>query len=201
MLLLKQFMALLGEAGGAVRQGHYQTLKGNIRLAYDFYRSRQGSINTVLQADGSYQTTYVLADYANRVMYTREAEGGSCTARHMTQDEQMYPPCLPESASYLGRATFGYGSEALDIDRWKFPLPSNTKVQVTLAVTQHCVPFAQAIYGNMGEGDTQITYFFTDYHSGIEDLDALNPPANRPISPPVNATSTNQIGRRSIGLF
>jgi len=192
----KEYSAVLGEAGGTVVNGHAVGLDGTVTLGYDFYRKRQGSKTQLRQPDNTMQTTFSLQDFANKVQYLTD-DNGQCTARHMTDAEEMYPPCVPDNARYLGNATFGYGTETLYIDSWEFTVP-NSDVLTKLAVTDACVPVVEALYGHMGGASTELTYFFTAYHPGIEDLNSLIPPANCPFPA---ANSTAPVGRRSIRGF
>merc|ERR1712121_121506 len=193
----KEFSAVLGEAGGTLANGVATTLEGSVLLGYDFYRQRQGSVTTLRHPDGSVNITYTIQDYANRVSYVT-GENGVCNSYRMPNTEQMYPPCVPDDARYLGAGLFGYGPETLAVHTWEYTLP-HSDVIVKMALTEgSCVPVVEALYGHIAGASTEITYFFTSSHPGIEDLNRLNPPDNCPFVNPGNNNGA-VVGRRSLG--
>jgi len=192
----KQYSAVLGEAGGTVVNGNAVGLDGTVTLGFDFYLQRQGSKAVMRQPDDSFVTTNTVQDYKNRMTYITD-EGGRCTSFRMEASEVMYPPCVPDDARYLGNGTFGYGSETLYIDSWEYNMPG-TDVLMKLAVTDTCVPVVEAQYGHINGASTELTYFFTAYHPGIDNLGMLEPPTDCPLYKPQVGPS---VGRRAVRGF
>merc|ERR1711936_435249 len=61
-----------------------------------------------------------------------------------------------------------------------------------------CVPVVEAQYGHINGASTELTYFFTAYHPGIDNLGMLEPPADCPFYKPQVGPS---VGRRAVRGF
>ncbi|GFN86264.1 mammalian ependymin-related protein 1-like [Plakobranchus ocellatus] len=150
----RQFTVTIGEVGGSVYPltGNTVFVDGYILLAYDYYKQRVGAETHRKQPDGSEKVTRVLTDFAAKRQYVDE--NNVCSILAIT--EPMEEPCLPANASFVGTATFGYGSASLEVNTWEYE-SSTDKGRVLIRRTftkSGCVPVVESYYGMVEGGST-----------------------------------------------
>ncbi|XP_076460591.1 uncharacterized protein LOC143293525 [Babylonia areolata] len=178
----KQYSARLGVVGEVLADdpSNAAFIDGTINIGLDYYTDRYGMISHFTQPDGSVKTTYELRDYATRRIYTR-VNNDTCTYKDMESFDVMRPPCIPESATYIGPSTLGYGHQSMNLHTWSFPYQTgvNKTSQFFLSVTaDHCVPVVETIVGEIGGVPLEESLFFVDYHPGNDRLHNLDIPQN-----------------------
>jgi len=181
----KQFSSILGEIGGTVKDNVPTNFQLSMAMGFDYYRGRDGTLGTYPLPDGTSFQVKTINDFNRKIIYTKTING-SCTAKAMRPGAVQFGPCLPDDATYVGNATFGYGSETITVNSWKF-LDSAShitpKPESLVAFTENCVPFAQTVSGNLADDGalTQVTMFYTAYHPGLQDFHDLDIPDDCPL--------------------
>ncbi|KAK3794394.1 hypothetical protein RRG08_061061 [Elysia crispata] len=173
----RQFTVAIGEIGGKSYPitGNSVFMDGVTYVAYDFYKGMIGSETHMKQPDGSDKVTKSLLDYNTNRLYL--TENGVCTILNIT--EPLEDPCLPDSATYMGSAMFGYGTESLEVNTWEFERASgNSKVLIRRSYTKTtCVPVVEAYYGTVDGASTEVTHFFVNFKPGVDNPSDLEAPS------------------------
>jgi len=199
-----QWSAVLGQMGGyangdpSATDNDLHVLDGYTIIGYDFYRKREGTASHFRQPDGTYDVKYEIRDFENRMDYTVKGNA-SCESRPLPDSMRMFPPCIPDNATFVGDGDLGYGSGMLGLNTWSFTVhnrTTNVDVNIRLAVTKkNCVPVAEVVQGHRNQRFFEITNFFTGYHPGLDSLKHMEIPTNCPLAPATTAGTGAPVGR------
>jgi len=180
-----QWSAVRQEIGGFFRPANdvERLYDGVTYIGYDIYQMQEASITYAKnQTDGSTLEIHDLKDFYHNVHYMKFGDQ-PCRELPLREGSGMFPHCIPESATLVSPAVFGYQNTSghgdyLDVNLWEFYLQApngQNMIRTRLAVTaQFCVPVVQLTMGSFNGSTFDIQRFYTGYHPGIDNIQAFN---------------------------
>uniref|UniRef100_A0A0B6ZQA8 Uncharacterized protein n=1 Tax=Arion vulgaris TaxID=1028688 RepID=A0A0B6ZQA8_9EUPU len=137
-------------------------------LYRDWENKRQIQENVVVDSHGVktvVSQTYM--DYKNMVKYDY-APGQPC--QYSPLDHGMLEPCMPESATYLGKSYIGAYNDKTNFNSWYFRRTDlNRNVEITIFVTaDECIPVSEHITGQFGAAKANTLLMFTNVTKDVD---------------------------------
>ncbi|ESO84139.1 hypothetical protein LOTGIDRAFT_155464 [Lottia gigantea] len=171
----------MGETGSTFKDNVFQEMQGFLSTSYS-HKDRKVSSRGTNVVNGQLVQTTVLMDYKTHREYINV--NGNCTVYEMKAP--MINPCIPDNALFGGRTRYGYGSNHIDVDLWRFNLSNRPDSPIKLSITDDCTPITQTQFDPKAllGGKTEVVYIFSNFRPGIKARNIFTVPTechNKPV--------------------
>ncbi|XP_063447394.1 uncharacterized protein LOC134726927 [Mytilus trossulus] len=154
------FQTEMDVTGGLInlQTNHKEFFDRRVHLYFDYHRKMTRTDTIVTLSENMTFTHTEIVDYHHGKTY--KIDLGRCSVEKLTVPIQ--DQCIPNDAQLIAQRSIGPPDNNLEVQIWKYVIPSTNVTVVRSVTTPDCWPVSQIEYGTFEGGYTAMSYTTAD---------------------------------------